>query len=102
MLRDQFVPLTYAGQHGTLPAKSQCRVLPRSAAKTQQAGHSDPPLAISKATNSIAGEVAGDFMFWPAHKHRFGWFLEPAYDYSFARGHHQSFGLGGGLLFAFF
>jgi hypothetical protein len=51
-------------------------------------------------TNSIAGEVAGDFMFWPAHKHRFGWFLEPAYDYSFARGHQQSIGMSGGLLIA--
>jgi len=37
-----------------------------------------------KATNSISGEMAGDFMFWPTGKHRFGWFLEPAYDYSFA------------------
>ena len=37
-----------------------------------------------KVTNSISGEVAGDFMFWPTGKHRFGWFLEPAYDYSFA------------------
>jgi hypothetical protein len=53
-----------------------------------------------KTTNSIAGEVAGDFMFWPAHKHRFGWFLEPAYDYSFARGHQQSIGMSGGLLIA--
>ncbi len=26
-----------------------------------------------KVTNSIAGEVAGDFMFWPNGKHRFGW-----------------------------
>ena len=51
-----------------------------------------------KTTNSTAGEVAGDFMFWPAHKHRFGWFLEPAYDYSFARGHQQSIGMSGGLL----
>jgi hypothetical protein len=51
-------------------------------------------------TNSIAGEVAGDFMFWPARKHRFGWFLEPAYDYSFARGHQQSIGISGGLLIA--
>jgi hypothetical protein len=51
-------------------------------------------------TNSIAGEVAGDFMFWPARKHRFGWFLEPAYDYSFARGHQQSIGMSGGLLIA--
>jgi hypothetical protein len=51
-------------------------------------------------TNSIAGEVAGDFMFWPAHRHRFGWFLEPAYDYSFARGHPQSIGISAGLLIA--
>ena len=51
-------------------------------------------------TNAVSAEVAGDFMFWPARKHRFGWFLEPAYDYSFARGHQQSIGLSGGLLIA--
>ena len=51
-----------------------------------------------KVTNSISGEVAGDFMFWPAGKHRFGWFLEPAYDYSFAGGHQQSIGMSAGLL----
>jgi len=51
-----------------------------------------------KATNSISGEIAGDFMFWPTGKHRFGWFLEPAYDYSFAGGHQQSIGISGGLL----
>ncbi|HEY4047944.1 MAG TPA: hypothetical protein VGM27_13865 [Acidobacteriaceae bacterium] len=51
-----------------------------------------------KTANSIAGEVAGDFMFWPAGKHRFGWFLEPAYDYSFAGGHDQSIGMSAGLL----
>jgi hypothetical protein len=51
-----------------------------------------------KAANSIAGEIAGDFMFWPSGKHRFGWFLEPAYDYSFAGGHPQSIGMSGGLL----
>src|SRR5207302_8869210 len=43
-----------------------------------------------KTSNSVAGEVAGDFMFWPSGKHRFGWFVEPAYDYSFARGHQQA------------
>ncbi len=53
-----------------------------------------------RTTNSVAGEVAGDFMFWPAHRHRFGWFLEPAYDYSFARGHQQSTGISAGLLIA--
>ena len=51
-----------------------------------------------KTSNSIAGEVAGDFMFWPTGKHRLGWFIEPAYDYSFARGHQQSIGMSGGLL----
>src|ERR1700733_5777898 len=37
-----------------------------------------------KTLNSVTGEVAGDFMFWPNGRHRFGWYLEPAYDYSFA------------------
>jgi hypothetical protein len=51
-----------------------------------------------RTSNSIAGEMAGDFMFWPAGKHRFGWYLEPAYDYSFAGGHQQSIGMSAGLL----
>ena len=52
------------------------------------------------ATNSVAVEVAGDFMFWPAKRHRFGWYLEPAYDYGFGHGHEQSIGMSGGLLIA--
>jgi hypothetical protein len=51
-----------------------------------------------ETTNSIAGEVAGDFMFWPNGKHRFGWYLEPAYDYNFMAGHQQSIGMSAGLL----
>jgi hypothetical protein len=51
-----------------------------------------------KTADSVSGEVAGDFMFWPNGKHRFGWFLEPAYDYSFAAGHQQSIGMTAGLL----
>jgi hypothetical protein len=51
-----------------------------------------------KVSNSIAGEVAGDFMFWPTGKHRFGWYLEPAYDHSLAGGHQQSMGMSAGLL----
>jgi hypothetical protein len=51
-----------------------------------------------KTSNSIAGEMAGDFMFWPTGKHQFGWYLEPAYDYSFARGHQQAIGMSAGLL----
>jgi len=49
-------------------------------------------------SNSISGEVAGDFMFWPNGRHRFGWYLEPAYDYSFMGGHQQSVGISAGLL----
>src|SRR3984957_20634487 len=51
-----------------------------------------------KTTDSFSGELAGDFMFWPTGSHRFGWYLEPAYDYSFAGGHQQSIGMSGGLL----
>jgi hypothetical protein len=52
-------------------------------------------------TNSIGGEAVGDFMYWPSiGKHRFGWYVEPSYDYSFGRGHEQSLGVSGGLLIA--
>jgi hypothetical protein len=50
--------------------------------------------------DSLAGEAALDFMFWPSKRHKFGWYLEPAYDYNFARGHEQSAGISGGLLIA--
>jgi hypothetical protein len=49
-------------------------------------------------SNGIAAEAAADFMFWPFAKRRFGWYWEPAYDYSFARGHEQSLGFSAGLL----
>jgi hypothetical protein len=51
-------------------------------------------------TNAIAAEVALDFMFWPTGKHHFGWYLEPAWDYSFAAGHEKSLGITGGFLIA--
>jgi hypothetical protein len=51
-------------------------------------------------TNSLGGEMVLDFMFWPSSKHHFGWFLEPGYEYSFARGHDRSIGISGGLLIA--
>jgi hypothetical protein len=54
------------------------------------------------AANSISGEVALDFMFWSAAKHRFGWYLEPEFDHNFGRGHEQSAGISGGLLIAIF
>ena len=53
-----------------------------------------------KVTNSIAGEAAGDFMFWPARKHKFGWYLEPAFDHGFGHGHENSVGMSAGLLIA--
>ena len=37
--------------------------------------------------NSVSAEVVGDFMFWPSRKHRLGSYLEPTYEYNFARGH---------------
>ena len=51
-------------------------------------------------TNSLGAEVVLDFMFWPSAKHRFGWYLEPGYDYNFGRGHERSVGISGGLLIA--
>jgi hypothetical protein len=56
--------------------------------------------AHGSTTNSVSGEVVLDFMFWPSAKHRFGWFLEPTYDYDFRKGHDQSLGVSAGLLIA--
>jgi hypothetical protein len=56
--------------------------------------------ANSLTTNALGAEAALDFMFWPSKRHKFGWYLEPAYDYSFGRGHEQSVGISGGLLIA--
>lgn len=53
------------------------------------------------ATNSISVEAVADFMFWPWKKHRFGWYIEPAYEYNFARGHEKSLTVAGGLLISF-
>src|SRR6202161_4821268 len=49
-------------------------------------------------SNSVSGEAIGDFMFWPSRKHRFGWYSEQPYEYSFARSHEQSVVITGGLL----
>jgi len=51
-------------------------------------------------TNSVAGEAVLDFMFWPSRKHRFGWYLEPDYEFNFGRGRERSLGISGGLLIA--
>jgi hypothetical protein len=52
----------------------------------------------SVTTNSVSGEAVLDFMFWPSAKRRFGWYLEPGYEYNFGLGHEQSLGINGGLL----
>jgi hypothetical protein len=52
------------------------------------------------STNSVAGEIVADLMFWPFAKHRFGWFLEPGYEYNFGVGHERSVGISAGLLIA--
>ncbi|MBV9442245.1 MAG: hypothetical protein JO217_06085 [Acidobacteriaceae bacterium] len=50
--------------------------------------------------NSLAGEFALDFMYWPGAAHRFGWFVEPAYDYTFGYRHERSISVSWGLLVA--
>ena len=52
------------------------------------------------ATDSLAVEFACDLMFWPAKRHRFGWYLEPAYDHGVWHTHEQSIGMSAGLLIA--
>jgi hypothetical protein len=54
-----------------------------------------------RSSDSVAGEAALDFMFWPWAQRRFGLYLEPSYDYSFASGHEQSVSISGGLLIPF-
>ena len=54
--------------------------------------------AFGVKTNSLAIEVAPDFMFWSSKKHRFGWYLEPSYEYKLGRAHEHSIAITGGLL----
>ena len=55
----------------------------------------------TRTTNSVGGEAVADFMYWPSSgKHRFGWYVEPGYEYKFGSGHEQSLGVNGGLLIA--
>ena len=54
----------------------------------------------SVTSNSVGGEAVLDFMFWPLRNRRFGWYVEPGYEYNFGREHEQSVGVSGGLLIA--
>jgi len=50
--------------------------------------------------NSFAGELALDLMYWPGAGHRIGWFIEPAYEYTFGPAHERSIGVSWGMLIA--
>jgi hypothetical protein len=51
--------------------------------------------------NLLAGEAVLDFMLWPSRWHRrFGWYVEPGYEYTFGPGHEKSLVISGGLLIA--
>ena len=54
--------------------------------------------AYGSKMNSVAAELAPDFMFWSSKKHKFGWYLEPSYEYKFGPGHEHSLAISGGLL----
>jgi hypothetical protein len=49
-------------------------------------------------SNSLALEVAPDLMFWASKAHRFGWYLEPSYEYKLGAGHEHSVSIAGGFL----
>jgi hypothetical protein len=57
-----------------------------------------PAWSFSREGTKVALELAADFMIWPTKDRKYGWFVEPTYNYSFARGHEQSLGLAMGLL----
>lgn len=55
----------------------------------------------SGTRDSVACEAVLDFMFWPRRwAHKFGWYVEPAYEYDFGRGHERSAGMSFGFLIA--
>ena len=51
-----------------------------------------------RTSNALGATAVFEFMIWPTLERKYGWFVEPSYTYSFARGHDQSFGISGGLL----
>jgi hypothetical protein len=57
-----------------------------------------PQLTFSPEGTKTGAAFALDFMFWPTADRKYGWFLEPAYSYSFSSGHEKSFSTTVGLL----
>src|ERR1700733_13575844 len=56
-------------------------------------------IAHGRTTDSLGGEAALDFMFWPVGR-RIGFYVEPSYGYDFDTGHEQSLSVSAGLLIA--
>jgi hypothetical protein len=46
----------------------------------------------------VAGVLSLHFMLWSTPEHKFGWFVEPTYSYSFSNGHEQALGMTVGAL----
>ncbi len=57
-----------------------------------------PQWTFSREGTQTGAEVGLDFMYWPTADRTYGWFLEPAYSYSFASGHERSLSTTVGLL----
>jgi hypothetical protein len=58
----------------------------------------DHVVSHAETTDTVGGEAALDFMYWPTRERRLGFYLEPTYGYSFGRGHEQSLSVSLGLL----
>jgi hypothetical protein len=59
-----------------------------------------PQWTFTREGTRVGGTLAADFMIWPTADRRFGWFVQPAYTYSFSSGHEQTLGVTAGLLIA--
>ena len=57
-----------------------------------------PQWTFSREGTQTGVEFALDFMFWPTADRKYGWFVEPAYSYSFGSGHERSLSTTVGLL----
>jgi hypothetical protein len=56
------------------------------------------PRQNGRTSNTFAAELAGDFVFWPARRHRFGWFLSRRMTTASPAGMHNPSALSAGLL----